>query len=394
MNANTIRLTTLSLLISFTLAGLSSQIGVLVNPLSARFGISQTDAAAQFSWLNSGVLLGNLLALSALRFIAIKTVVIGCYSILLLGAVLLYMTASFNLVPVLLAIIGICAGIGVCASSTIIANIWHEKQRQGVLVAQDAVFNTGGMLFPMTIAALLAMQFDWSWGFLTIALVGLVIAVLASFSTFDFAETNAFHGADGSDWPIGLIVAGIGLFATLMCLVAITIWVPNLAEGTFGATQGEAASIVSKIYRSALVGSLVFTALVMRIDIRVFVAALVFIGCVTSYRFAVATSLDGIEWAAYGYGIAIAALYHSFIAWGLSYTEKPNYAHVTFLYVCPGVGGALAPYLSSQLVDTHGMASVFFVCAGAYAVTFLLIFGVGPFARKQLWRPRNLAMES
>ena len=49
-------LTAVSLLISFTLGGLSAQIGLLVSPIAAAFGLTQTVAAAQFSWLTGGIL--------------------------------------------------------------------------------------------------------------------------------------------------------------------------------------------------------------------------------------------------------------------------------------------------------------------------------------------------
>ncbi len=376
---NTASLTSLCLLISFTLGGLSSQIGLLVSPIAESFTLTTTAAASQFSWLTGGILAGNVLAAPAMRFFNIKHVVISSYAVLITCSVGLHLNTAFHLVPWLFAVIGLTAGVGVCAASTIIAQIWQAKKRQSVLVAQDAFFNGGGMAFPAAIGFLLAHGLAWSWGFLNVAAVGIVIVLLALVSRFEDADQSEPRDASSNDWPIGLMVAGVCLFLIIVCFVTITVWLPLLIEDAFGATPGEAAAVIARIFFTALVGSLIFTFVVMKVSIHRFIAVVVSIGFVCAFLFVNVPSLEALTIVAYAYGLAIAAVYHSFIAWGLSYTKHPNYKHVTFLYVCPGIGGTIAPFASSLIVENFGTAAAFTVCSFLYGAVFAMVVTLGAY---------------
>ena len=369
----------MSLLISFTLGGLSSQIGLLVSPIAEAFDLTQTAAAAQFSWLTGGILAGNVLAAPTLRYFNIRYLVACCYLVLIACSVGLHAIPVIHLVPVFFSIIGIAAGIGVCAASTIIAQIWEARQRQSVLVAQDAFFNSGGMAFPTLIGFLLAHHFAWSWGFLNVAVIGVVIVVLAAVSRYDVAQQSQPGDTSSSDWPLGLLVAGACLFSIIVCFVTITIWLPIHVEGAFGASPEQAAGVISRIFITAFIGSFLFTFIVMKISIQRFIAAVVFVGCVCAFIFVKVPSINALEFVAYAYGFAIAAVYHSFIAWGLSYTKTPNYKHVTFLYVCPGVGGTIAPFTSSKIVENFSISAAFFGCSILYGVVLVAVVVLGAY---------------
>jgi TsgA-like MFS transporter len=374
---NRLSLTSMSLLISLTLGGLSSQIGLLVSPVAEAFDLTQTAAAAQFSWLTGGILAGNVLAAPTLRYFNIRFVVACCYLVLITCSIGLHAAPVFYLVPVFFSIIGIAAGIGVCAASTIIAQIWQDRKRQSVLVAQDAFFNSGGMVFPTLIGFLLAHHFAWSWGFLNIAVIGVVIVVLAAVSRDDFAQPSESEEPSWSDWPVGLLVAGACLFSIIVCFVTIIVWLPIHIEGAFGSSSEEAAGVIARIFMTAFVGSFLFALVVMRINIQRFIAIVVFIGCVCAYLFVKVPSVSALGIVAYAYGLAIAAVYHSFIAWGLSYTKTPNYKHVTFLYVCPGVGGTIAPFASSKIVESFSISAAFIGSSILYCVVLVAVVVLG-----------------
>jgi TsgA-like MFS transporter len=367
-------LTAMCLLISFTLGGLSSQIGVLVNPLAEAFGLSQTDAAAQFSWLTGGILAGNVLAIPLLRRFNMRRVVAWCY-LLLIGCTLgLHATSIFVLVPVSLTVIGASAGIGVCAASTIIAQIWEGKRRQSALVAQDAFFNSGGMVFPAAAGFVLSRSLGWSWGFVNVAVIGAVIVGLALVTRFSgTGEVESGAGDIRTRWPIGLWIAGASLFTIIVCFVTVTIWLPVFVQETFNVSSEAASLVISKIFVSAFFGSIFFTFVVLKLAIHRFIAGVVSIGCVASAFFVQVDSFEAITNVAFAYGLAIAAVYHSFIAWGLSFTENPNYRQVTFLYICPGFGGAIAPVFSSRIVEQFGIEWAFYVASFLYALVLAAV---------------------
>jgi TsgA-like MFS transporter len=148
---------------------------------------------------------------------------------------------------------------------------------------------------------------------------------------------------------------------------------------TFGASPDEAAVVISKIFLSALVGSLLFTIIVMKVSIQRFIAVVVLMGSVSTFLFVKVSSINTLTIVAYAYGLAIAAVYHSFIAWGLSYTKQPNYKHVTFLYVCPGIGGTIAPFASSKVVETFSISTAFLGCSFLYGAVLVAVVTLGAY---------------
>ena len=365
-----------SLLTSFTIAGFASQIGLLIAPMAAHFDISITDAAAQFSWFLGGVLIGNIAALVVLRTFKMQWIIVVSYSAVFLAMLAVHLAPSLSVASSALAIGGIASGIGMCAASTIIAAIWHDKQRGSVLVSQDALFNAGGMVLPFIVAILLSRNFAWSWGYLSVGCVCLGIVFLGLISDFSFSAQSAGKSTEKLQWHIGISVAGLGLLLTLICKLTPLIWLPVFLQDKFLITPEMAAAVISKIYLAGLIGSIVSSLIVLRLNIKVFIACAMILGVVGEVMFVLAPSMQWVSISAYIFGLAIAAIFHSFIAWGLTYVDKPDYRHVTFMYVCGGTGGTVAPYISSRIVEMYNIPAAFFFAAALYGIVFISVIFV------------------
>jgi MFS transporter, TsgA protein len=376
MSPNKICLTVVSLLISFTLAGFGTQIGLLIKPMANQFNVALTVASSQFSWYLGGILLGNLLSLIIFRYFKIKWVVIVCYALIILAALGMHASITFMFVPMFLCVMGVALGVGVCASSTIITEIWPQRQRGSVLVSQDALFNSGGMVFPFVTASLLAGHYAWSWGYLVVAMVTLLIIVLSLIAKFDFDVHQETSHRGKTEWNLGITIAGISLFLGLICSFTPVIWLPVFLEEKFSVSAELAATAVPKIYLAGLIGSVLSAFIVLKVKLQYFLMTVVVIGCASAVMFTRAPSMEWISITAYAFGLAIAALYHSFLAWGLSYIKNPHYQHVTFMYICGGIGGTLAPYVSSLIVDRFGIPAVFISCAFLYGVILLMMLAM------------------
>jgi len=271
----------------------------------------------------------------------------------------------------------------VCAASTILTHIWNEQQRQSALVAQDAFFNGGGMIFPYLLGLLLVQQFSWGWGFLSMGIVAVVIVGLSMFSRFDFETKSQNDKGAGIEWAPGLVVAGISMFLIIISQISVIIWLPTFLEERFEVSSIVSAGVIAQIYIAALIGSIVSTVVVAKVSIQRFLIVIVSIGCVSIFLF---TLVPTIGWAtvnAYVFGLAIAALYHSFIAWGLSYIRKPGYAEVTFLYICAGVSGTLTPYVSSKVVENFSISTTFLGCSAAYGAILILMLALNSYSRRR-----------
>jgi len=373
MSWNKFTLTLLSLLSSFTIAGFGSQIGLLVAPMAGHFDISITEAAAQFSWLLTGVLIGNFLALFVFRYVKIKWLVVLSYGLVVAGVLATQDTRSLALASAGLTLAGIASGIGVCAATTIIAAIWHEEKRGSILVGQDAFYNGGGIFFPIVATFLLSQNLDWNVGYVAVAVVALIIMLLALIANFDFAAVPEDTAQEKTEWHLGTTLSGLCLMLVLMCSLFPIIWLPEYLKEAFGLSTEEASTIIPSIFWAALAGSIASALIVLKMPIRIFIILAVILGAAASLLFAFASSVPVIELSAYVFGVAIAAVYHSFIAYALGFVKRSNYLHVTYMYLCGGIGGALAPVLSSWLVESGGIASVFLFGAALYAAVLVMI---------------------
>jgi TsgA-like MFS transporter len=221
---------------------------------------------------------------------------------------------------------------------------------------------------------MLSRSLGWSWGFVNVAVIAAVIVGLAVVTRFS-ATGEVESEADGARtrWPVGLWVAGASLFMIIVCFVTVTIWLPVYVQEAFGVTSEASSLVISKIFVSAFFGSIVFTFVVMKLAIHRFIVGVVLIGCIASAYFVQVDTFESITKVAFAYGLAIAAVYHSFIAWGLSFTDSPSYRHVTFLYICPGIGGAIAPVSSSRIVDKFGIEWAFYISSILYGLVLAAV---------------------
>ena len=144
---NKLRILAVCLLATFIMSGLVTPIGLLTASAAERYGVEITLIASQFSFFIGGVFLGYIFSFFVFDYFKMKSIIITCYVIAIISIAIIHYHVSFSLLPYLLVIMGVCASIVVCAGGTLITRIWKGKQRQSVLVAQDAMFNGGGVIF-------------------------------------------------------------------------------------------------------------------------------------------------------------------------------------------------------------------------------------------------------
>ena len=125
-----------------------------------------------------------------------------------------------------------------------------------------------------------------------------------------------------------------------------------------------------------MIGSVVSAFIVVRINIQTYIVVALLIGLVSIASFNLATSMEWIAMTAFVFGFAISAIYHSFMAWGISYIENPSYKHITYIYFCGGVGGTIAPYITSKTVEWFTLSTVFFLGGILYGIILILMFAV------------------
>ncbi|MGL4835511.1 MAG: MFS transporter TsgA, partial [Shewanella sp.] len=266
---NKITLTAISFLANFIMAGFATQFGMLIEPIAAKFSADVNEVASIFSLLNGGALAGTIAAFFVIEKLGIKRITLLSYSLVALSALALHFTASLQVLMLAMTLIGFCGGVGLCIAGTIVVSVWQEKLQSTMLVVQDATFNIAGVIFPLITTYALTNALSWSYSYLAVGLVAMVTVIMTLFTRFNLCE-QAQDPADKqqSEWNLGIISGGVGLFLGMLALYTFLTWAPLFIKQKFDIPFEEAGNIITQYWSAALVGALISTLIVTRVKIH------------------------------------------------------------------------------------------------------------------------------
>ena len=284
MTANQIRLMCIPLMATLIMAGFVTTVGLLTEPASDHYGVPLTDIAGQFTWFTGGVFLGGILAFFIFDWFAIKPVAVWSYVASIALIAWLHLSAPYAVLPMLLAVIGTLLAIVICGAVTVITQQWVGKQRQMIMVGQDAMFNGGGIVFAA--AATWFVVNDWSWSSVYLLVAGLigVVVLLAAVSSFDpvVAEEpeEGESGAAGS-WNAGILLVGFSLLLFMMAKISIFVWAPQFIQQSFDVGPEVGGQFMANVFTAAFAGSLFGTWAASRIEVKYLLYGFVVISVVS-----------------------------------------------------------------------------------------------------------------
>lgn len=374
-NANKWRLTLTSYSAGFASAGFFTTIGLLIGPLSEQFGMDISAATKLFTWFTGAYFVGSIVTFFVLDHIRAKTMLLYYGVIVFIASLLNIWNSSTVVLPMILSVIGLLCGISTCTAGTIISKIWNGKHRQAALISQDAVFNVGGVVYPMAAALMLGAGIHWGGVYVIAAVPSVAVIILIVISTFDFEESEPSERKRNTrtEWPIGVILAGLFLFIIILCKYVVVIWMPNYAENYLNATPLESGELIARIFGVALIGSVIGAIVVSRMNIMLFVAIAVVIGFLSSMQFTTQSSLEGLMLMATLFGLSLSVLWSGFIAYGVAFVRNPSHKHVSYILFCGGLGSTVTPLASGFIVESFGVIPMFHVVTALYGLVLLII---------------------
>ncbi len=354
MTANQYRLMLIPLFATLIMAGFVTTVGLLTEPASERYGVTITDIASQFTWFTGGVFLGGILAFFVFDYFAIKPVILWSYLASIGLIVRLHFTSVYALLPVLLSVIGALLAIVICGGVTVITQQWVDKQRQMIMVGQDAMFNGGGIVFSGAATWFVLNQFEWTAVYLVVAaLIGAVVLLTALSSFTPVVEQKEEVDPVGV-WNLGILLVGFSLLLFMMAKIAIFVWAPQFIQQTFGVGPEVGGQFMANVFTAAFIGSLLGTWAASKIDVKYLLYGFIVVSMLSVFALNMTSSVTFVLLLAYGYGISVSATYNSYVAFGLSFVERPSHKNVVYLQLMSGFGSTLAPFISSMIVDMTG----------------------------------------
>ncbi|WP_299787350.1 MFS transporter TsgA [uncultured Shewanella sp.] len=373
---NKISLTLLSFLANFIMAGFATQFGMLIEPIAEKFSANVNDVASIFSLLNGGALAGTVAAFFLIEKIGIKRITLINYLTIALSAAALHLTSSLSVVMVAMTLVGMCGGVGLCIAGTIVVSVWKEKIQSSMLVVQDATFNVAGVIFPLITTYALSNALSWSYSYLAVGFVALGTAIMALMTNFTLCEKHRDSEtgkSEKSEWNSSIISAGIGLFMGMLALYTFLTWAPMFVKQKFDIPFEEAGNIITQYWSAALVGALLSTAIVSRVKIQHFLMGMMTLALIITSVIVTTEKLEWMSYLTYGYGFVCAALYNSFIAYGVSFVKQASSKNVSFILISGSAGAMFSPAISSMFESIIGLQTVMYAIPVIYAMILSML---------------------
>lgn len=379
--------------------------GLIIPSAASHFDVEVTAMASQFTWFTGAVFVGYILSFVVFDKFSIKSVLITAYITCIIAILLIHFTHNFTMLAVWFAVFGVSISLVACGSSTLITQIWEGKARQTVLVAQDALFNGGGVVFSMTATWFVAGTFQFSSTYLVVA--GIIICTLGLILTANFGREIISTGSEEAsstlpseqepvktelvktEWNLGIIMVGVSLMFFMLAKIAMFIWAPQFVEQKFqvdGAVSGE---FMSNVFTAALIGSLAGTWLASRMNVKYLLYIFVIVSTGSVWLLTATDDIEMMLLLAFAYGISISATFNAYMAYALSFVSIPTHRNIAYMLVMSALGSSLAPVSSSMAVDLTGdMADALLFCFGVL-VLVVISLGVSEFLSKPVTQPED-----
>lgn len=381
---NRIKIILICIFASFVISGFLNPIGLISGPVADAYGISVTEAVARFGYFTIGVFVGYVLSFYVFDYMKLKTVVVFGYVLIALSVAAVYTVHSSIALIVCLFLIGVFASIQVCAASTLVSRIWSGKPRQTVLMAQDAMFNGGGIVFTALTTWFLASNYHWASTYAVVAVVVLVIAVIAASTDIGEVRNGGDEPRVETSWNVGIFAVGGSVLLFMTAKISIFIWAPQYAEQAFGAAIEQSGRLLTNVFTGAFFGSLAGTYIVSRIRIEFFLIAMLSIGATGLWLMLSASDLATVLTTAYIVGASVGATFNGYMAFGLSFVETPTHKNVAYVLLAGGIGSAIAPWFSSRVVEMTGeVRAALVACLAIQLVVLLSVLLLAFFGRRR-----------
>jgi len=390
---NTFKTIIICVIASFLIAGFLNPIGQISSPVAEAFGIPVTVAVARFGYYTVGVFAGYILSFYLFDAIKIKTALIVGYSSVAVAVAALYLLESSLVFTVSLFIIGVLISVQVCGASTLVSWIWSGKQRQTMLIAQDAMFNGGGIVFTAMTTWFLANKFHWASTYVVVAGVALVIVIIAATTNIREKHDSISGAGIETSWNTGIVAVGGSVLLFMVAKISIFIWVPQYAMQTFDASIEQSGRLMTNIFTGAFTASLLGTYVVSKVRIEYFLIAMLSIGATGVWLMLSATDINSVLITGYIVGASVGATFNGYMAFGLSFVRTPTHKNVAYVLLAGGVGAAIAPWFSSTVVESTGaVGDALRACLGIQGVVLISVVLLTIFGRK--WQVSTEAVQS
>jgi TsgA-like MFS transporter len=380
MSMNKVALTLLAFMTYMVMAGLMTQIGVLISPMSDYLGISITAAASMFSLLTGGTFAGTFVAMLVYSRFPIQRI-LQCNYLTFIVLLILLVGLDIRLqwvVSVYLFMLGLCCGVGLAGGAVLIAKLYDEQKRASAFLATDCSFSLGGYVFPSLAIVLLAANQLWMVSYATVGVLAILILVACFFLSFPENSEVAETGLVATTKPTNIWTPRVFIIALALCCYLTTqttflTWAPNYLQQVLGVDATQAASAVGNYWGPSIFGLLTVTLLVMKVPTRPLLLIVMLIAIILSTLLYTTQDPDVFLSITLALGFMTSCIFKLAISVGSQQVHSAPPILVTFLLCAATIGSTAAPALSASVVSIFGVSSAMLMTAIGFGLVGILV---------------------
>jgi TsgA-like MFS transporter len=380
MGMNKVALTLVAFMTYMVMAGLMTQIGVLISPMSDYLGISITAAASMFSLLTGGTFAGTFVAMAVYSRFPIQRILQYNYLAFL---VLLILLVSLDIrlqwvVSVYLFMLGLCCGVGLAGGAVLISKLYNEQKRASAFLATDCSFSLAGYVFPSLAIVLLAANQLWMVSYATVGVLAILILIACFLLSFpenrEIPETELVATVKPTNiWTPRVFIIALALCCYLTTQTTFLTWAPNYLQQVLGLDATQAASAVGNYWGPSIFGLLIVTLLVIKVPTRPLLLTVLLIAIILSTLLYTTQDPDWFLSITLALGFMTSCIFKLAISVGSQQIHNAPPILVTFLLCAATIGSTAAPALSALVVSIFGVSSAMLMTAIGFGLVGILI---------------------
>jgi TsgA-like MFS transporter len=380
MGMNKIALTVVAFMTYMVMAGLMTQIGVLISPMSEYLGISITAAASMFSLLTGGTFAGTFVAMLVYSRFPIQRI-FQCNYLAFLVLLILLVSLDIRLqsvVSVYLFLLGLCCGVGLAGGAVLIAKIYNEQKRASAFLATDCSFSLAGFIYPSLAVVLLAANQLWTVSYAAVGVLAILILIASFILSFpensQVVETEQVASPKQTNiWTPRVFIIAIALCCYLATQTTFLTWAPNYLQQALGLDASQAAAAVGNYWGPSVFGLLTVTLLVIKVPTRPLLLAVIAIAIILSTLLYTTQDPDWFLTVTLALGFMTSCIFKLAISVGSQQIHHAPPILVTFLLCAATVGSTIAPALSALVVSIFGVSSAMLMTVIGFVLVAILV---------------------
>ena len=155
----------------------STSQGVLLTPMVAHYGLTESQQGATNAALNIGCAVALLTSLIVMGRVSKPKLMLMAFVLTILFILPGTLKPSFVLLTGMYLLVGVAVGYIDTLASSAIADLFHGKMAARMMGALHAMFGIGGMLSPVVMGGLMKGGLEWNQVYLVLAGVGAAFAL-------------------------------------------------------------------------------------------------------------------------------------------------------------------------------------------------------------------------